>query len=441
MAFVDTLIEESDAEVVMIDRRHAPGGHWLDAYPFVRLHQPSRYYGVNSTALGSESRMAGGPEAGLYERAGAAEICAYYERVMRERLISSGQVRFFPQCDHTGEGRFVSRLTGETFEVEVRKRIVNAAYLPSAIPADTPPSFEVESGVSCVTPNQLVDLADHPAGYVVLGGGKTAIDVCLWLLENGVDPDAIRWVKPREAWLLNRDYFQPDELVGDLLEGVTRQMEAAAGASSVEDLFERLEAAEQIRRVDPDVRPTMLKGATAAEWEIELLRRIGNVDRLGRVRRIERERMLFDEGEVATGPGRLYVHCTAAGLARPPSLPIFAPERITLQAIRFGLPPFAGAMIGFIEANRDDDEEKNRLCPPNRYTDTDLDWARATVIGMNADYAWSKQPDIAAWLAGARLNPGSGLAARSGNPQIQQAGRRLAENTRPGLTRLAELAG
>jgi cation diffusion facilitator CzcD-associated flavoprotein CzcO len=48
MAFVDTLVAESDADVVMVDRRHRPGGHWLDAYPFVRLHQPSANYGVTS---------------------------------------------------------------------------------------------------------------------------------------------------------------------------------------------------------------------------------------------------------------------------------------------------------------------------------------------------------------------------------------------------------
>ena len=45
MAFVDSLIAGSDAGVVMVDRRHCPGGHWNDAYPFVRLHQPSAYYG------------------------------------------------------------------------------------------------------------------------------------------------------------------------------------------------------------------------------------------------------------------------------------------------------------------------------------------------------------------------------------------------------------
>jgi cation diffusion facilitator CzcD-associated flavoprotein CzcO len=31
MAFVDSLIADSDARVVMVDRRHAPGGHWHDA--------------------------------------------------------------------------------------------------------------------------------------------------------------------------------------------------------------------------------------------------------------------------------------------------------------------------------------------------------------------------------------------------------------------------
>jgi cation diffusion facilitator CzcD-associated flavoprotein CzcO len=42
---------QSRADVIMVDRRHAPGGHWLEAYPFVRLHQPSAYYGVNSLPL------------------------------------------------------------------------------------------------------------------------------------------------------------------------------------------------------------------------------------------------------------------------------------------------------------------------------------------------------------------------------------------------------
>ncbi len=52
MAFVDTfLTENADATVLMADRHHRTGGHWNDAYPFVRLHQPSAFYGVASREL------------------------------------------------------------------------------------------------------------------------------------------------------------------------------------------------------------------------------------------------------------------------------------------------------------------------------------------------------------------------------------------------------
>src|SRR5437879_7064458 len=98
MAFVDSLLSHSDAEVVLVDRRHRPGGHWLDAYPFVRIHQTSANYGVNSRQLGS-NRI---DESGFYERGTAAEIADYFNRVLEEQLIPSGRVRFFGMSDYKG---------------------------------------------------------------------------------------------------------------------------------------------------------------------------------------------------------------------------------------------------------------------------------------------------------------------------------------------------
>jgi choline dehydrogenase-like flavoprotein len=100
MAFADALIRHADVQVALVDRRHGPGGHWLDAYPFVRLHQASSFYGVASTMLGSGSIQGEGPEAGLHERAGAAEICAYYQRVLYEQLVPSGRVEFHPNSEY-----------------------------------------------------------------------------------------------------------------------------------------------------------------------------------------------------------------------------------------------------------------------------------------------------------------------------------------------------
>ena len=94
MAFTDALVDHADVRVVMVDRRHGVGGHWLNAYPFVRLHQASSFYGVASTLLGDHRLQEDGPEAGMHERATAAEICAYYGRVMEQRLVRSGRVSF-----------------------------------------------------------------------------------------------------------------------------------------------------------------------------------------------------------------------------------------------------------------------------------------------------------------------------------------------------------
>src|ERR1700712_5632239 len=52
MAFTDALIDHADVHVTLVDRQHAAGGHWQDAYPFVQLHQASVFYGVASSVLG-----------------------------------------------------------------------------------------------------------------------------------------------------------------------------------------------------------------------------------------------------------------------------------------------------------------------------------------------------------------------------------------------------
>jgi cation diffusion facilitator CzcD-associated flavoprotein CzcO len=103
LAFADTLVDESDVEVTVIDRRPAAGGHWVDAYPFVRLHIPSAYYGVNSLALGEDRIDHSGENAGYYERATGDEVCEYFAAAA-ERLRQSGRVRVLTGHEHLGRG-------------------------------------------------------------------------------------------------------------------------------------------------------------------------------------------------------------------------------------------------------------------------------------------------------------------------------------------------
>jgi hypothetical protein len=437
MAFVDSLIVASDALVVMIDRRHAPGGHWHDAYPFVRLHQPSAYYGVNSLPLGEDRIDRSGTNAGLLERATAPEILGYYARVMDEHLLPSGRVEHFPLCKYLGDNRFVSHVTGTHYEVDVGKAVVDANYLCPAVPATTPPPFEVEAGTRCIAIGELARVSEAPSGYVIIGAGKTAMDACVWLLQNGVAPERIRWIKPRESWLVNREFVQSGEMVGSLIEGLSLQMQAAVEAESLPDLFRRLEASRLLLRIDADVEPTMYKAATVDGNELALLRSIGEVVRLGRVRRIERNRIVLEGGNIPTDANWLHVHCAAAGLNPAPAVPIFAEGRITLQPVRSGLLPFNAAIVAYIEATRDDLAEKNRLCPVNRLPDTPLDWLRGLVIQTRADYQWTRRPDIVAWLERARLNAPRGMLTRAANDaRVREGLQRYVTHVTPGLKKL-----
>lgn len=441
MAFADALIDHADVHVTLVDRRHGPGGHWLDAYPFVQLHQASVFYGVASTVLGSGAVQQSGPEAGLHERARKSEILAYYDDVMYHRFLGSGRVSFLGGSEYHARGSshlVTSLVSGQTRLVKVRRRVVDATYLSPTIPATTPPPFDVADDARVCAVNRLADLGQAASNYVIVGSGKTATDGIIWLLLNGVEPGRLTWVRPREPWMLNRAVVQPDPVVALGLAADT--MEAAASAESLDDLFLRLEAAGVMLRIDSQVMPTMAKTPTLAAWELDLLRTIENVVRLGHVRAVTGTEMVADRGSMALVPGSLVVHCAASGLRYPPVVPLWQPDRIRLQTIRSGFPCFAAALAGYVEATGDDDRDRNRLCPPNTLPDSPASWAWMQVRGTVAARTYGSQPDIAAWANRCALNPARVEPPRRDDPGVVAAAARLAENSDRGLARMAELA-
>ena len=441
MAFTDSLIDHADVHVTLVDRRHAAGGHWQDAYPFVQLHQASVFYGVASTVLGTGAVQQQGPESGLQQRARRSEIQNYYDDILYRRFVDSGRVTFLGGSEYHTDGSshlVTSRVSGETTQVHVRRRVVDATYLSPTIPATTPPPFGVADGVGVVAVNELAALVDAPSSYVIVGSGKTATDGIVWLLANGVQPDRIVWVRPREPWMLNRAVVQPDPAVALGLAADT--MAAAAEAESLDDLFLRLEAAGVMLRIDTDVVPTMAKTPTLGVWELDLLRTIENVIRLGHIKHVAPGEIVLDDGVVPLAPDSLVVHCAASGLQYPPLVPIWGPDKIRLQTIRAGFPCFNAALAGFVEATRDDDRERNRLCPPNTLPDNPANWAQMQVRGTLATRAYGAEPDIAAWANGCALNPARSSRHSATSPGCGPRPSRLADVADLGLTRMADLA-
>ncbi len=439
MAFADALVDHADVRVALVDRRHAAGGHWLEAYPFVRLHQASTFYGVPSTVLAGGRLQESGPEAGLHVRASQPEIVGYYAAAL-DRMRDTGRVEVLTGTDYLGDRTVVSRVSGRRHRVPDRCRIVNAHYLAPTIPAESAAPFAVEDGARVVAVNELVRMEEAPSQYVVVGSGKTATDACVWLLAQGVDPGAICWVRPREPWMLDRALIQPDPAV--FLGVPAAIFEAAAASSSLDEVFLRLEEAGVMLRIDRSVTPTMAKSPTLGRWELELLRTVEDVVRHGHLRSVGRGRLDLEDGTtVRVADDAVVVHCAADGLKNPPLLPVWRPEDITLQPVRSGFPCFAAAVTGYVEATRTDDDEKNRLCPPSRFGNSLAQWADMNVRGTRAAMSYSSQPDIKEWADGIALNPSRIPPGHPASPALDRTRERLAASTGPGLEALTRLMG
>ncbi len=404
MAFTDVLLSESNANIIMVDKYHQPGGHWNIAYPYVRLHQPSAFYGVNSKTLGSDVIDSSGWNEGLYELATNSEVCAYFDQVMQQQFLPSGRVRYFPMSEYLGEGRFKSRISGEEHTVDAGK-IVDATYMHVTVPAMREPPYAVDPGVHCEAPNALPEVSAEYNDFVVVGAGKTGMDACLFLLKNGLPAERIRWVMPRDSWLLDRANIQPGKLFASSIgRGFARQNEAMAAATSIDDLFARVEAAGQLLRFDTNIKPTMYRCATVTQSELQALRSIPNIVRKGRVSHISAQTITLKQGTEPTSLNTMHVDCTADGLERRPVEPVFAGSHITLQSVRTCQQVFSAAFIGHIEATHTDETLKNELCTPVPHPDSDIDFLRTSLANARNAMRWAQDAQLQQWLYQARLD-------------------------------------
>lgn len=442
MAFADILVTETDASITIVDNHHKPGGHWNVAYPFVSLHQPSAYYGVSSRELSKGTKDQVGLNKGLNDLASGAEVSAYFDDVMRHQFLPTGRVQYFPMCTYRGDGEFTSMLTGEKYLTTVQKKIVDCTFLKTTVPSTHTPNFEIDGKVRFMPLNDLPKVTQAPDSYVIIGGGKTGIDACLWLLQNNVGPDQITWIVSRDAWLLDRKNTQPTEEFFDFSIGAqAKQMEAAAAATSIPDLFDRLEQAGVLLRIDKNVRPSMFHGATISKLELNELQRIKNIIRMGHVKKLEREKIILEHGEISVNSNTVHVDCSASAITNLDTKKVFDGNLITPQTVRSYQPVFSAAFIAHVEATYDDEEEKNRLCAVVPLPNHDTDWLRMMIAFMMNQYNWSQDSNLREWLLDNRLDGFSKMVRNVSKDDAKKMAilKRLRDNAVPAVTNLQNL--
>jgi hypothetical protein len=349
MAFADVILaRDRAARMVLVDQHASPGGHWNDAYPFVRLHQPALFYGLNSTNLGH-----GGGHLSSY-----GELLGYYRNAM-DRFLDTGRVRFLSISEYRPDGQVVSMVDRDhVTKVTARRRIVDATYFKVTVPSVCPPRYRVDCGVTVIPPNGLAQLDRPWERYVVVGAGKTAIDAILFLLNRGVSPDRVQWIVPNDAWLFNRAAIQPGCVLGSLA-AIVRDI---AGATNVDDVFLQAERRGIVWRVDNHVMPAKWRCAIVDDDELAGLRLIDDVVRLGRVQGVGRREIQLEHGMVAAAEDSLFVDCSANGLTKVDPRPLFSDGRITLQSVFFCQQTFSAALVARLELLDTSDERRNRIC-------------------------------------------------------------------------------
>ena len=458
LAFADTLLDEDpDCHITIVDKHAKPGGHWNDAYPFVALHQPSATYGVNSMELCPDRRDTRGHNAGMFPLAPHAEILAYYSKLMSERLLPSGRVEYLPMTEYAGGENKVHRakgiLSGEEHTITTRRKLVDGTWFKTSVPSTHTPAYEIAEGTRFSIPGELPalwkDTSNLPDHYVIIGGGKTAMDTGVWLLEAGVPADKIGWVRPRDSWMFNRKLLQPayHEIEG-LVKFQVDLVEAANAAETGDEMFAELGRRGTMLRLDENVTPSMFHYAVISEAEVALLGEIKDVYRQGHVTKIEPGKMHFASETVDLPQNTLFINCTATAVpfsVRNNNRPFFDGDTITLQLAQVPFVPYSAALAAFLEANFETDEEKNNLVPPAPLTDRTATYPYAVMANLMSTAILAANEKVNAWNAKSRLHPTGPAVARmmkEGDPRLAKLatiGDTIKENM-PGVIKLGMAA-
>ncbi|OEU17837.1 hypothetical protein FRACYDRAFT_261011 [Fragilariopsis cylindrus CCMP1102] len=292
LAFLDTLVTElPDAKIILIDKKAAPGGHWIDSYDYVQLHQPSLVYGIASKQLEGNWLKCMLTQFMLpwNHRANKTEILTYFADFVKENKeqidFYSNSVYDFETSDE--DVHFFSSMDGSvSYQVKVNVKLIDGSSNENIVPHNSPLQFPVDDEVRVMTPNQVYDAHKENSKemrknkYVVLGAGKTGMDAVVYLQRTmKIDPVDIAWVISQDVWMSSLNGGGSPKSHSILLLKYDNDTQKAA-----------LEGEEMnsMVRLDKNVMPNVFKFPLVSNEELKLYRNVKTIIRRGRATAIRR---------------------------------------------------------------------------------------------------------------------------------------------------------
>jgi hypothetical protein len=188
------------------------------------------------------------------------------------------------------------------------------------------------------------------------------------------------------------------------------------------------------------VEPSAYRCATVSLGELEQLRRIEDVIRLGRVTALESTGIVLERGSVPSDPWCLYVDCSASAISATPKAPVFDGETIRLLPVRSCQPVFSAALIAYVESHVTIPAEKNALCGVVPIPSVPVDWIRIFAANARNRKRWSEHDGLSQWMSRTRLdNRRDILAVGEDDVETRAAIGRYRASVKPAIEKLPQL--
>lgn len=398
LSFADTLLREREAKIAIVDRYPGPGGAWNSVYAHAELAQDPNRYGLPTFTIAQH--LAVQQRSATHNIISQSDLLDYFSAIMKDHILSTGRVQYFPNSEHLGNGLIRNKENGKTTRFQVSQKIADTARAANWSKNESVPCLRYDKNIRVISPHALASLPPalikSHTSICLLGAGGAATDSALYLLSLGVPPASIAWVKPRETWFLDPAMSGP--LIALDLARLVRQ------ASTDQQLLAQLEASRHLLRICGDEAPAMYHGDIRTEPDIAPLRKIERVIRKGHVHRISEIGLMLDSGIEPMPPRTLFVDCTAGPVLRRKPPRIFSENKIILQACCLADPGFSARIIAAIEVMEHANDTKNALCVPIARPDAPLDLLESLLTSLSNLERWRSHLSLRHWLATYQLD-------------------------------------
>lgn len=305
MCFIDVILRCTNQTILLVDKNDLPGGHWHDPYPYVQLHQNAHTYGIESIDLKGEDGSC---------------VKKHFELALEKF-----------KANRNFECIFNTEINLDSINIP-HKTLVDATYLMV---------HRLPTKWNMMNPWNLNTVKKS---YVIVGGGKTGMDTCIFLIKTGIAPRNITWVISNDAVWLKR------EKINDL-GPAPRSVIWSKVQNYIVGLLNPLFAIKLDNKIfSLSETPTRHRCAIIKDEEYQDIKRV-NMVRKGYVKERKNNTLYFTNGESISFEEDVgFVDCIQNGTPAKDPVDIFQPNKIVIQPIVMCQLCFSSTIIAKMEA-------------------------------------------------------------------------------------------